>query len=108
MSAEDVVMQLKRKGTFDELRKRLLSDSRNSACGTTVFKKPSRLYGRKSKRNPSLLDKDKSTFHSLMMNDIEKAGMYQSIQNEVVTTLMQAEDFQKRVEEEMLAVLQNL
>ncbi|CAO3641605.1 unnamed protein product [Cunninghamella blakesleeana] len=61
----------------------------------------------KVKEDPSLLDKDCSTFHTIMMNEIEKAGMYQSIQEEIVTTLMQAEDFQKRVEEEMLTVLQN-
>ncbi|KAI9307651.1 complex proteins associated with Set1p component shg1-domain-containing protein [Cunninghamella echinulata] len=108
MSAEDVVMQIKRKGTFDELRKRLLSDLETAPVGQQFLKSLQDFMEEKIKEDPSLLDKDRSTFHSLMMNDIEKAGMYQSIQNEVVTTLMQAEDFQKRVEEEMLAVLQNL
>ncbi|ORZ13579.1 complex proteins associated with Set1p component shg1-domain-containing protein [Absidia repens] len=105
MSAEDVVLQLKRKGTFDKLRKHLLSDFQTEPAGQQFMKKIQDFMEEMITKDPSLLDKDRTAFHSLMMDEIEKAGMYQTIQKEVVTTLMQADDFQQRVEEEMTAIL---
>ncbi|KAI8098494.1 complex proteins associated with Set1p component shg1-domain-containing protein [Halteromyces radiatus] len=108
MSAEEIVLQLKRKGTFDELRKRLLADFQTEPAGQQFMKKIQDFMEDMITKDPSLLDKDKSAFHSLMLNEIEKTGMYQTIQKEIVTTLMQADDFQKRVEDEMNTVLNNL
>ncbi|KAI8332595.1 complex proteins associated with Set1p component shg1-domain-containing protein [Chlamydoabsidia padenii] len=107
MSAEDAVLQLKRKGAFDELRKRLLSDFQTGPAGQNFVKKIQDFMETMVMNDTSLLDKDRSTFHTIMMDEIEKAGMYQTIQKEIINGLIQTEDFQNKVTEEITAVLEH-
>ncbi|SAM07064.1 hypothetical protein [Absidia glauca] len=104
MSAEDAVLRLKRKGAFDELRKRLLSDFQTGSEGQDFVKQVQDFMEKRIAQDPSLLDKDRATFHTIMMDEIEKTGMYQAVEKELTNGLMQTEEFQNKVNEELSAV----
>ncbi|ORY95750.1 hypothetical protein BCR43DRAFT_493534, partial [Syncephalastrum racemosum] len=98
MTPDQIVVQLKRKGTFDELRKALLSDFMNNEAGQALRQKVEATMQELVDKNPSLLDKDRSGFHATVMKELESAGIYGSLR---VETLLREKRYQDRMEEEI-------
>ncbi|KAI7850221.1 hypothetical protein BDC45DRAFT_518792 [Circinella umbellata] len=105
MTPDEIVLQLKRKGTFDQLRKHLLSEFQNQHEGQTFLENVNNFMEEKTSKDPSLLEKERSTFHSLMMNELEKTGMFQSVHKQVLETLLQQSYYQVQVDEQLKLVL---
>ncbi|KAG0170444.1 hypothetical protein DFQ28_002183 [Apophysomyces sp. BC1034] len=101
MTPDEVVLQLKRKGTFDELRKHLLTEFQTAPTGQKVLEKVNAFMEDMVNKDPSLTDKDGPAFHELVTTELERAGVYKSIRDEVLGTLLQTDYYQRRVDEEM-------
>ncbi|KAI8142509.1 hypothetical protein BJV82DRAFT_669660 [Fennellomyces sp. T-0311] len=104
MTPDEIVMQLKRNGTFDQLRKHLLTEFQNQDAGQTFLESINSFMQEKASKDPSLLEKERSTFHSLMMNELEKAGMFQNVHEQVLGTLLQQKHYQDQVDEQLKMV----
>ncbi|KAI9498525.1 complex proteins associated with Set1p component shg1-domain-containing protein [Zychaea mexicana] len=105
MTPDEIVLQLKRKGTFDQLRKHLLSEFQQQNEGQKFLENVTSFMQEKISKDPSLLDKERSTFQSLMMNELEKAGMFQSVHEQIRGTLLQQKYYQDQVDEQLRLVL---
>ncbi|OBZ81943.1 hypothetical protein A0J61_10006 [Choanephora cucurbitarum] len=100
MTPEETVLQLKRNGTFDELRKKLLSDFQSQTTGQKFLDDLKEFMEDLVQKSPSLLDTEPSTFHEQVMTELEKAGIYQQIRKEALETL-KGDYYQQRVDKEI-------
>lgn len=103
MTPEDIVLQLKRNGTFDDLRKRLLSDFQSNAEGEQFLNKLKLFMEEMIAKDPSLIEKESSSFHELVNAELERSGVYETIRQEALETL-KGDYYQKRVDEEVKIV----
>ncbi|KAI7870986.1 hypothetical protein BDF14DRAFT_1321864 [Spinellus fusiger] len=101
MTPEDVVLQLKRKGTFDVLRKRLLSEFQKTSNGQSFIDKTNGFMEDVVKKDDSVLDKDRNSFYEHITSELERAKFYDSIREEVLETLLKDEYYQNQVETAM-------
>ncbi|KAI9278397.1 hypothetical protein BDA99DRAFT_492061 [Phascolomyces articulosus] len=107
MTPDEIVLQLKRKGTFDQLRKHLLSEFQNQQEGQSFLDNVNNFMEEKTSKDPSLLEKERSTFHSFMMKELEKTGMFQSAHKQVLETLLHQKYYQDQVDEQLKLILDN-
>ncbi|CAO3638347.1 unnamed protein product [Mucor fragilis] len=105
MAPEEVVLQLKRNGTFDDLRKRLLTEFQNGEEGQKFLSRLELFMEDMVARNPSLVEKDSSFFHDQVSSELEKAGVYNAVRQDVLTTLKE-DYYQQRVDKEIQTVHQ--
>ncbi|CAO3653838.1 unnamed protein product [Mucor hiemalis] len=103
MTPEDIVLQLKRNGTFDDLRKRLLSDFQSNAEGEQFLNKLKFFMEEMIAKDPSLVEKESSSFHELVNSELERSGVYDTIRQEALETL-KGDYYQQRVDEEVKIV----
>ncbi|KAI8366489.1 hypothetical protein EDC96DRAFT_544154 [Choanephora cucurbitarum] len=100
MTPEETVLQLKRNGTFDELRKKLLSDFQSQTTGQKFLDDLKEFVEDLVQKSPSLIDTEPSAFHEQVMAELEKAGIYQQIRKEALETL-KGDYYQQRVDKEI-------
>ncbi|GAN09679.1 hypothetical protein MAM1_0283c09211 [Mucor ambiguus] len=105
MTPEEVVLQLKKNGTFDDLRKRLLTEFQNGGEGQKFLGKLELFMEDMVARNPSLVEKDSLFFHDQVSVELEKAGVYNAVRQDVLATLKE-EYYQQRVDKEIQTVNQ--
>ncbi|CDH57522.1 hypothetical protein RO3G_14289 [Lichtheimia corymbifera JMRC:FSU:9682] len=105
MKPADVVVQLKRNGSFDQLRKQLLTDFQNEPEGKAFLAKINNFMETMVLKDPTLLEKDRSAFLSLVTSELEKEGMYQSVKEQVLGTMLQKKDYQDQIDEQMEQVI---
>ncbi|KAI8642222.1 hypothetical protein BD408DRAFT_416999 [Parasitella parasitica] len=103
MTPEEVVLQLKRNGTFDDLRKRLLTEFQNGEEGKIFLSKLKLFMEDMIARNPGLVEKDSSFFHEQVSAELEKAGVYNSVRQDILGTLKE-DYYQQRVDKEIQLV----
>ncbi|KAI9006290.1 hypothetical protein CLU79DRAFT_780438 [Phycomyces nitens] len=108
MTPEDVVLQLKRKGTFDSLRKRLLSEFQSESTGQSFLEKTNGFMEEIVKKDDSLLDKDRNSFYEHVTNELERAKFYDSIREEILERLLKDEYYQKQVDDAMETVMNEM
>ncbi|KAI9311551.1 complex proteins associated with Set1p component shg1-domain-containing protein [Dichotomocladium elegans] len=107
MKADDVVMQLKRNGTFDQLRKHLLTEFQNESEGQAFLAKINSFMEEMINANPSLLEKDRSAFIGHVMKELEKANVYQTVHEQVLGMSLQRKYYQEQINEQIQQVLPN-
>ncbi|KAG2194030.1 hypothetical protein INT47_009921 [Mucor saturninus] len=100
MKPEEIVLQLKKNGTFDDLRKRLLADFQSGAGGENFLEKLKSFMEDMVARDPSLIEKESSAFYELVSAELERAGIYNTIRQEALETL-KGEQYQTRVNDEI-------
>ncbi|KAI8333761.1 hypothetical protein BD560DRAFT_493968 [Blakeslea trispora] len=100
MTPEEIVLQLKKNGTFDELRKKLLSDFQSQATGQQFLSDLKEFMEDMVQKGPSLIDAEPSAFHEQVMTELEKAGIYHQIRQEALETL-KGDYYQQRVDKEI-------
>ncbi|KAL7326488.1 hypothetical protein PS15p_208823 [Mucor circinelloides] len=105
MTPEEVVLQLKRNGTFDDLRKRLLTEFQNGEDGQKFLSKLTLFMEDMVARNPSIVEKDSSFFHDQVSAELGRAGVYNAVREDVLATL-KGDYYQQRVDKEIQTVNQ--
>ncbi|KAI8376288.1 uncharacterized protein BYT42DRAFT_574097 [Radiomyces spectabilis] len=108
MTPEDAVLHLKRKGTFDELRRHLLSEFRTTATGHRLLEKVTECLETALANEASLFDKDIAVSHELLMQRLESADLFVAFRKEILTTVLQEEFYLKRVDDELEALLSSV
>ncbi|KAL0074950.1 hypothetical protein J3Q64DRAFT_1841823 [Phycomyces blakesleeanus] len=108
MTPEDVVLQLKRKGTFDSLRKRLLSEFQSAPTGQSFLENTNGFMEDIVKKDDSLLDKDRTSFYEHVTTELERAKFYDSIREEILETLLKDEYYQKQVDDAIENVMSEM
>ncbi|ORX54546.1 hypothetical protein DM01DRAFT_1407382 [Hesseltinella vesiculosa] len=107
MQPEDIVSQLKRKGVFDDFRKQLLCDFQTHDIGHQFINVIQGHVESIVENDPSLLEKDRATFHMLLMDSIEKSGYYKTLEKDLTAKVKQDTNFQASVQEKIDQVIQN-
>ncbi|KAG2209634.1 hypothetical protein INT46_007326 [Mucor plumbeus] len=105
MTPEEVVLQLKKNGTFDDLRKRLLTEFQNGEEGQKFLSELKLFMEDMVARNPALAEKDSSFFHEQVSAELEKAGVYNSVREDIFGTFKE-DYYQQRVDKEIQLVNQ--
>ncbi|KAI8066208.1 uncharacterized protein B0P05DRAFT_553400 [Gilbertella persicaria] len=100
MTPEEAVLQLKKNGTFDELRKKLLSDFQSQFAGQKLLDDLKHFMEDMVNKDPSLLDKEPFLFHEQVMSELEKEGIFHQIHQDILETL-KGDDYQQRVDKEI-------
>ncbi|KAL1928198.1 hypothetical protein VTP01DRAFT_3114 [Rhizomucor pusillus] len=72
MDVDDIVFQIKRKGTFDELRKQLYNDVLNDQLGKAFIERVNEYANQALERDPSLSTKSSAAFQATIMNELER------------------------------------
>ncbi|CEP09456.1 hypothetical protein [Parasitella parasitica] len=105
MTPEEVVLQLKRNGTFDDLRKRLLMEFQTGEEGKNFLGKLKLFMEEMVAQKPGLVEKDSSFFHEQVSAELEKAGVYSSVRQDILGILKE-DYYQQRVDKEIQLVNQ--
>ncbi|GAA5817176.1 hypothetical protein MFLAVUS_010718 [Mucor flavus] len=103
MQPEDIVLQLKKNGTFDDLRKRLLTEFQNGEEGQKFLSKLKLFMEDMIANNPALIEKESSSFHEIVSTELERAGIYNTIRQEALETL-KGDYYQTRIDQEVKVV----
>ncbi|KAI7905139.1 uncharacterized protein BX663DRAFT_501881 [Cokeromyces recurvatus] len=103
---EEIVLRLKRNGTFDSIRKQLLSEFQSGDAGQKFLDKLKAFMEDLVHRDPSLLDKDSSFFYDYVSAELERSGIYQTIRQEILDTLKD-DSHQKKIDEDIYFVTEN-
>ncbi|KAI8967987.1 complex proteins associated with Set1p component shg1-domain-containing protein [Mycotypha africana] len=103
MLPEDIVLQLKKNGFFDSLRKQLLTEFQMSDAGQQFSDKLNNFIENKIENDPSLLERNSSSFYEHISSEIEKSDTYTSLRDQILETLKRS-DFQDKIDEEIRTV----
>ncbi|GAA5805932.1 hypothetical protein EDC94DRAFT_607470 [Helicostylum pulchrum] len=103
MQPEDIVLQLKKNGTFDDLRKRLLTEFQNGEEGQKFLNKLKLFMEDMIANDPTLIEKESSSFHEIVSAELERAGIYNTIRQEALETL-KGDYYQTRIDQEVKVV----
>ncbi|KAG1151150.1 hypothetical protein G6F37_010776 [Rhizopus arrhizus] len=98
MVPEDIVLQLKRNGTFDDLRKKLLAGFQNGTQGKEFVDRLTGLMEEMVNSDPTILNS--SAAYEQITKQIEKADIYQSLRQQVLESL-QKDDYKTRITEQI-------
>ncbi|CEG72688.1 hypothetical protein CU097_008656 [Rhizopus azygosporus] len=104
MTPEDIVLQLKRNGTFDDLRKRLLSGFQHGEQGKEFTSKLNAFMADMISKDPSLLNS--TSIYEKITKELERSGIYQTLQQQVLQEL-QTDYYQNRITEQVDIVYQD-
>ncbi|KAG2236820.1 hypothetical protein INT48_007004 [Thamnidium elegans] len=72
MQPEDIVLQLKKNGTFDDLRKHLLTEFQNGEEGQKFLNKLKLFMEDMIANDPTLIEKESSSFHEIVSAELER------------------------------------
>ncbi|KAI8079469.1 hypothetical protein BDF21DRAFT_463532 [Thamnidium elegans] len=103
MQPEDIVLQLKKNGTFDDLRKHLLTGFQNGEEGQKFLNKLKLFMEDMIANDPTLIEKESSSFHEIVSAELERAGIYNTIRQEALETL-KGDYYQTRIDQEVKIV----
>ncbi|KAI8980554.1 hypothetical protein BDB01DRAFT_796942 [Pilobolus umbonatus] len=106
MTPENIVLQLKKNGTFDGLRKHMLSEFQSGEAGQQFLKRLNTFMEDTLTDNPTLLEKGSNYFHEFITAELEKAGVYKDIHNDALNTLKE-EYYQQRIDEQVRLVIES-
>ncbi|RUS26628.1 hypothetical protein BC938DRAFT_470508 [Jimgerdemannia flammicorona] len=102
MNPDEVVMQLKRKGAFDEIRKQVLSDFQKSDLGQQFLDRVTAVLEQATGQDPSLLQRDKA---SLLMEQLERSDVFEQARQQVLRSFLESEAYTPRIEDEIQAAV---
>ncbi|GAA5805897.1 hypothetical protein HPULCUR_011423 [Helicostylum pulchrum] len=100
MQPEVTVLQLKKNGVFADLRKRLLIEFQN---GQKFLNKLKLFMEDMIANDPTLIEKESSSFHEIVSAELERAGIYNTIRQEALETL-KGDYYQTRIDQEVKVV----
>ncbi|KAI9262857.1 hypothetical protein EDC94DRAFT_607610 [Helicostylum pulchrum] len=103
MQPEDTVLQLKKNGVFADLRKRLLIEFQNGEEGQKFLNKLKLFMEDMIANDPTLIEKESSSFHEIVSAELERAGIYNTIRQEALETL-KGDYYQTRIDQEVKVV----
>ncbi|CAO3679372.1 unnamed protein product [Umbelopsis ramanniana] len=87
MTPEEVVLQLKKKGTFDELRKQALQEFQANESGQTFINDIQEILQNLEAEDPALFTKDKSHVHNVVLDRLENHSVYNDARQKCWTSI---------------------
>ncbi|KAF8933974.1 hypothetical protein BGZ52_006260 [Haplosporangium bisporale] len=104
MTPEELAALFKRRGDFDDTRKHLLSDFQNSTVGQQFSHQLSDILQGCINEDPSLLQRERSEFHQLMVDRITKSTEYKKVQ-QFVDSLLQPAQYMSKIESTLMTIV---
>ncbi|KAG0333288.1 hypothetical protein BG000_009306, partial [Podila horticola] len=104
MTPEELAALFKRRGDFDDTRKNLLSDFQNSMVGQQFTHQLSDILQSCIDEDPSLLQRERSEFHQLMVDRITKSTEYKKVQ-QFVDSLLQPAQYMSKIESTLMTIV---
>ncbi|KAG0040858.1 hypothetical protein BGZ82_007880 [Podila clonocystis] len=104
MTPEELAALFKRRGDFDDTRKNLLSDFQNSTVGQQFTHQLSDILQSCIDEDPSLLQRERSEFHQLMVDRITKSTEYKKVQ-QFVDSLLQPAQYMSKIESTLMTIV---
>ncbi|KAF9428027.1 hypothetical protein BGZ94_003552 [Podila epigama] len=105
MTPEELATLFKRRGDFDDTRKKLLNDFQSSTVGQQFTHQLGDILQSSIDEDPSLLERDRSDFHQIMLERITKSAEYKKVQ-QFVDSLLQPTQYLKKIESTLLTIVQ--
>ncbi|KAG0086773.1 hypothetical protein BGZ92_007893 [Podila epicladia] len=104
MTPEELAALFKRRGDFDDTRKNLLSDFQSSTVGQQFTHQLSDILQSCIDEDPSLLQRERSEFHQLMVDRITKSTEYKKVQ-QFVDSLLQPAQYMSKIESTLMTIV---
>ncbi|CAG8640609.1 10389_t:CDS:2, partial [Ambispora leptoticha] len=104
LTTEDVVSQFKRRGAFDDMRKKLLDDFMENERGKQFKETLTKIMETSITQNPSLLDnEDSAQTHNALHEAFDKSGEYEKMGEYILKQVLESEEyvsiFKEKIEE---------
>ncbi|KAJ2961453.1 hypothetical protein NQZ79_g3295 [Umbelopsis isabellina] len=104
MTPEELILQLKKKGTFDELRKQALQEFQADASGQSFASRISQILLNLEAEDPALFAKDKSSVHNAVLERLETSSVYEDAKRDMLEKYLQSDAISTRIDEEIRAL----
>ncbi|GAB5590399.1 hypothetical protein Unana1_05299 [Umbelopsis nana] len=104
MTPEELVLQLKKKGTFDELRKQALQDFQANESGQSFINQINQILQQLEADDAALFTKDKSYVHNVVLDRLENNAVYDDARNGMLQNYLQSDSIATRIDEEIRAL----
>ncbi|KAG2178721.1 hypothetical protein INT44_001874 [Umbelopsis vinacea] len=105
MTPEEVVLQLKKKGTFDELRKQALQEFQANESGQTFINDIQEIMQKLEAEDPALFTKDKSHVHNIVLDRLENHAVYNDARQKMLDHYLHSEAVSTRIDKEIRAIV---
>ncbi|KAH8551971.1 hypothetical protein BGW37DRAFT_493101 [Umbelopsis sp. PMI_123] len=105
MTPEEVVLQLKKKGTFDELRKQALQEFQANQSGQNFINDIQEILQNLEAEDPSLFSKDKSHVHSTVLDRLENHFVYHDARQKMLDNYLHSDSISTRIDKEIRAIV---
>ncbi|KAL1919800.1 uncharacterized protein VTP21DRAFT_1731 [Calcarisporiella thermophila] len=107
LTEDQLILQLKREGKFDEFRTLLLEEFKHHKKGEEIIQELKELVQDAIKNDPALLDMNPAEFHITMLKHVDRSHIYDSALR-LTTSLLDSENFDKKMKEEIKNAITSL
>ncbi|CAG8647705.1 3087_t:CDS:2, partial [Paraglomus occultum] len=108
LTPEEVASEFKRKGAFDELRRELLEEFLKSDKGKEFNERLKLLFEARTDGDPSLLDKDRTEIHVILLNDFDKAREDEKIKEYILKEIIESTEYQAALVQRLGSIVTEL
>ncbi|CAG8475974.1 3628_t:CDS:2 [Paraglomus brasilianum] len=108
LTPEEVVSEFKRRGAFDELRRELLEEFLKSEKGKEFNERLKSLLESRTDGDPSLLDKDRTEIHIILLNDFDKAREDEKIKEYILKEIIESTEYQAALVQRLGSIVTEL